>query len=63
MAVKSLLESGFYKWRTPTQNTIKMAFKLRMLEHRDNVDNLLYVTSVENDMIFLTRDEKLKEFC
>lgn len=62
MAVKSLLESGFYKWLTPTRNAIKMAFKLRTLGHRDNVDNLLYATSIENDMIFLTMDEKLKEF-
>lgn len=62
VAVKSLLESGFYEWLTPTPSAVKMAFRLRMLGHRDNVDNLLYATSVENDMVFLTMDEAFKKF-
>ncbi|MEM3956307.1 MAG: hypothetical protein QW424_06120 [Candidatus Bathyarchaeia archaeon] len=62
MAVRSLLESGFYEWLTPTSNAVKVAFKLRMLGHKDNVDNLLYVTSIENNMLLLTMDEELKKF-
>lgn len=62
VAVKSILESDFYKWLTPTSNTVKIAFKLRMLGHRDNVDNLLYATSTENNMLFLTMDEEFKKF-
>lgn len=62
VAVRSLLESGFYEWLTPTSNAIKMAFKLRMLGHKDNVDNLLYATSIENNMLLLTMDEEFKKF-
>jgi len=62
IAVKSLMKSGFYEWLTPTMNAVKLAFKLRMLGHRDNIDNLLYATSVVNHMQLLTMDEDLKSF-
>lgn len=62
LAVKSLLESGFYKWLTPTSDAVKLAFKLRILGHRDNIDNLLYSTSTENNMLLLTMDEDFKKF-
>ncbi|MEM1551221.1 MAG: PIN domain-containing protein [Candidatus Bathyarchaeia archaeon] len=62
IAVKSLLESGFYKWLTPTSEAVKLAFKLRTLGHRDNIDNLLYATSAENNMLLLTMDEDFKKF-
>lgn len=62
IAVKSLLESGFYKWLTPTSDAVKLACKLRMLGHRDNIDNLLYATSTENNMLLLTMDEDFKKF-
>lgn len=61
-AVKSLLESGFYKWLAPTAEAIKLAFKLRTLGHRDNIDNLLYATSIEENMLLLTMDEEFKKF-
>jgi PIN domain nuclease of toxin-antitoxin system len=62
VAIKSLMKSGFYKWLTPTGDAIKLAFKLRMLGHRDNIDNLLYATSAVNGMQLLTMDEDLKNF-
>lgn len=62
IAIKSLLDSGFYKWLTPTSEAIKLAFKLRMLGHRDNIDNLLYSISQKNNMLFLTMDEDFKKF-
>ena len=62
IAVTSLLESGFYEWIHPSSDTIRLAFKLRMLGHKDNIDNLLYATSLTNNMIFLTMDDDLKEF-
>jgi len=62
IAIKSLLDSGFYKWLTPTSDAVKLAFKLRMLGHRDNIDNLLYATSAENNMLLLTMDEDFKKF-
>ncbi|MEM3442601.1 MAG: hypothetical protein QXM86_01895, partial [Candidatus Bathyarchaeia archaeon] len=62
IAIKSLLESGFYKWLTPTSEAVKLAFKLRTLGHRDNIDNLLYATSIENNMLLITMDEDFKKF-
>ncbi|MEM2093643.1 MAG: hypothetical protein QXE16_05110, partial [Candidatus Bathyarchaeia archaeon] len=62
IAIRSLIESGFYKWLTPTSEAVKLAFKLRTLGHRDNIDNLLYATSAENNMLLLTMDEDFKNF-
>ncbi|MEM2094596.1 MAG: hypothetical protein QXI32_04805 [Candidatus Bathyarchaeia archaeon] len=60
IAVKSLLESGFYKWLTPLSDAVKLAFRLRTLGLGDNIDNLLYVTFMENDMLLLTMGEDLE---
>ena len=62
MAIKSLLESGVYKWVNPTSDAIKLAFKLRLAGHKDVIDNLLYATSITRNMIFLTMDKALKDF-
>ena len=62
IAVRSLLTSGFYEWIQPSPNAVKLAFKLRMLGHKDIIDNLLYATSVVNNMVLLTMDEDLKNF-
>lgn len=62
VAVRSLLDSGFYQWLTPTSDAVKLAFKLRMLGHRDNIDNLLYASAAENNILFLTMDEDFKNF-
>ena len=62
VAVRALLESRFYEWITPTLGTIKLAFKLRILGHKDNIDNLLYAASIKEGMILLTMDEDLKRF-
>ena len=62
LAVKSLIDSGFYEWLIPTSDAVKLAFKLRRLGHKDVIDNLLYATSVVNNMQLLTMDENLKNF-
>jgi len=62
IAVTSLLESGFYEWIQPSSNSIILAFKLRMLGHKDNIDNILYAISKTNNLIFLTMDDEFKEF-
>ena len=62
VAVRSLLESGFYTWIQPNSSIVNYAFELRVLGHKDNIDNLLYATSIVNDMIFLTMDLDFKDF-
>jgi len=61
-AVKSLLKSKFYEWILPNPEAVKLAFKLRRLGHKDNIDNLLYATSIKEGIILLTMDEALKRF-
>jgi len=61
-AVDSLLKSEFYEWITPDAEAVKLAFELRTLGHRDNIDNLLYATSIEKSMIFLSMDKEFKRF-
>ena len=62
VAVKSLLESGVYKWITPSPNAVKLAFKLRSIGYKDIIDNLFYATSIAENMILLTMDNDLKNF-
>jgi len=40
-AVKSLLKSGFCEWISPSSEAVELAFKLRRLGHKDNIENLL----------------------
>ena len=61
-AVKSLLKSGFYEWISPSSEAVELAFKLRRLGHKDNIDNLLYATSIKENLIILTMDKDLKKF-
>ena len=62
IAIRSLLESGVYEWIDPTPDAIKLAFKLRLVGHKDFIDDLLYATSITKNMIFLTMDDALKDF-
>ena len=62
LTIRSLLESGFYKWIEPSTSAVTLALKLRVLGSKDNIDNLLYAISIENDMFFLTMDKEFKEF-
>lgn len=62
LAVRSLLKSGFYEWLTPLPEAVMLASKLRILGYRDNIDNMLYATSVDSDLLLLTMDYDLRGF-
>ena len=47
----SLLESGFYEWIQPSSNSIKLAFKLRMLGHKTILTIILYAIPKTNNLI------------
>lgn len=61
-AIKSLYNPRFYKWIKPGYKAIKLAYKMRKLGHRDNIDNILYATALTRNMMFLSMDQELKEF-
>ncbi len=60
--IKSLLESGAYRWVSPSCNAIQLAFELRSRGHKDNIDNMLYSVALDSGMLFLSLDEELKSF-
>ncbi len=61
-AVKSILKSGVFKWISPNAEAIKLAFKLRILGHKDMIDNLLYSTAKVKGFIFMSMDESFRNF-
>ncbi len=46
----------------PGPIALRIATKLRILGHRDIIDNMLYGIAIENNLLFLTIDKEFKEF-
>ncbi len=46
----------------PTPQALALAARLRILGHRDMIDNILYAVAVEGNMLLLTMDERFREF-
>lgn len=61
-AIKSLTESETIRWIKPEPEALRLALKLRLLGHRDMIDNLLYATAVTRGMTLLTMDSGLVHF-
>ncbi len=62
MGIKSLFESGTYRWISPSSGAIRIALELRSKGHKDNIDNILYATALDSGMLFLSLDKELKAF-
>jgi PIN domain nuclease of toxin-antitoxin system len=60
--MNSLLGSGLYEWTNPSPGAIRLALELRTKGHKDNIDNILYATAADSNMLFLTLDEELRRF-
>ena len=60
--IKSLFESGVYRWVDPSSNAIQLALELRRKGHKDNIDNILYSVAFDSGMLFLSLDKELKSF-
>lgn len=60
--IRSLLESGAYRWVNPSYGALRLALELRGKGHKDNIDNLLFSMASESQMLFLSLDQELKEF-
>ncbi len=46
----------------PGSVALEIAVKLRILGHRDMIDNILYGIAIENNLLFLTMDKAFREF-
>lgn len=62
LAIKSLFNPRFYKWIKPGPKSILLAYRIRSLGHRDNIDNILYATAYTKNMILLSMDISFREF-
>lgn len=61
-AIKSLTQTEVIKWINPGPEALKLALKLRLLGHKDMIDNLLYATATTQNMTLLTMDTELVHF-
>ena len=62
LGLRSVIEGGIYAKAEADSKTFNDSFKLYMLGHKDMVDNILYSTSTNLGLKFLTLDKELKEF-
>ncbi len=61
-AFDSITRLGILQELVPTTKDLKLALKMRLLGHKDIVDNLLYSMAYNNGMVFLSMDRSLKNF-
>ncbi|MDG7015746.1 MAG: hypothetical protein JRM82_00040 [Nitrososphaerota archaeon] len=62
LGIRSLVESGTYRWVSPSSEALQKAFELRTAGHKDNIDNILYSVALDSKMLFLSLDKELKDF-
>jgi len=62
MGLESIFEGKRYSFIDESYTVFKKALKFYILGHEDMIDNLLYAISLEQDLLFLTIDDELREF-
>ena len=61
-AFDSITRSRILQEVVPTAEDLELALKMRLLGHRDVIDNLLYSMAFNNGMILLSMDRALRDF-
>ena len=62
LGLRSIIEGGRYRKVEEDFQTFNNALNLYMLGHRDMIDNILYASSVSQNLKLLTVDRELKKF-
>lgn len=62
LALKSITETGTYRAVLPSSKDVELALRLRLLGHRDNIDNLLYAIAHNNGLVLMSMDKTLRNF-
>jgi len=62
IGLRSLLESGTYRWINPNVRASLIALELRVKGHRDMIDNMLYAAAMTGNMYLLSKDDALLRF-
>jgi hypothetical protein len=60
--LRSILESDLYTWISPSTKALMNAVQMRQKGHRDMIDNMLYSTASDLDLLFLSIDMELTKF-
>jgi PIN domain nuclease of toxin-antitoxin system len=60
--LRSVMESGRYEKLDESSEVFGTAVRLYQLGHMDMIDNILYASSVQFGLRFLTVDNKLRDF-
>jgi PIN domain nuclease of toxin-antitoxin system len=62
LGLRSIIEGDIYMKVEEDSKTFSDALKLRMLGHKDMIDNILYANSTRLNIKLLTLDNELKNF-
>ncbi len=62
VAIRVIERSEYLQPINPDSRVYSLAYRMRLLGHKDMIDNILYATATVNRMVFLTMDAKLNEF-
>ena len=62
LGLRSIMETGRYDRVVEDSEVFSEAFRIYKLGHRDMIDDILYATSLRQDLRLLTVDQALKEF-
>ncbi len=60
--IKIIEESEYLKPIYPCPRAYALAYRMKLLGHRDMIDNILYATATIHRLVFLTLDQKLRNF-
>ncbi len=60
--IRVIEESEYLKPIYPNPQAYSLAYKMKLLGHKDMIDNLLYATATVYKLTFITIDQKLKNF-
>ena len=62
LGLRSIMETGRYDRVVEDSEVFSEAFRIYKLGHRDMIDDILYATSLRQDLRLLTVNQALKEF-
>ncbi|MCE4602730.1 MAG: PIN domain-containing protein [Desulfurococcales archaeon] len=60
--IRAIEETDYLKPIYPDAQAYALAYKMKLLGHRDMIDNILYATASTRGAIFITIDESFKNF-
>lgn len=60
--IQAIEDAEYLEPLHPNSRAYALAYKMKLLGHSDMIDNLLYATASMQKLVFVTLDEKLRNF-